>query len=382
MSMQSSSDRALFANQLRAVAIIAVIITHWCGVFWYSRDTVAQYIHAPVVEGPPSSVIQWLTIPSFNYGPFGVAIFFMISGFVIPFSLARLPPKNFLIARALRIYPTYIVASLIMVGLTYLSSRYWDQPFKLSRHTLFANLALINGDIYKPSIDLVNWTLSVEIKFYILAAVLYKSIRSGNLSSCVLMSALILAFCQWQVPLFTFFHLSLPWFSAEGFKAELICVIFMFTGTAFYHHYTGVKSTKELIILASTFLLMFFLCWPLTSWAPQLNDVAQNYLYGAIAFAASYSLRRHFRPFAPLDFIANISYPIYALHSIIGYLSIRILMDMGCRFPVAALLSLGFVIALAYALHRIVEKPTMHLGKRLTPPKLESDRAKASHSPS
>jgi len=375
--MPPSSDRALFANQLRAIAIIAVIITHWCGVFWYSRDVVAQYIHAPALEGPPSSVIQWLTIPSFNYGPFGVAIFFMISGFVIPFSLARLTPKNFLIARALRIYPTYIVASVIMLGLSYLSSRYWNQPFKISTHTLLANLALINGDLYRPSIDLVNWTLSVEIKFYILAAILYKSIRSGNLNACLLASIMILAFCQWQAVIFDFLNISLPSFSVEGFKAELICVIFMFTGTVFYHHYTGAKSTKELAAQSSMFLILFFLCWPTTSWAPQLHDVAQNYLYGAAVFATSYALRRYFRPFQPIDFIANISYPIYALHSIIGYLTIRILMDMGCRFPVAGLLTLTFVVGLAYTLHRLVEKPTMHLGKRIAAPSSAAPREAA-----
>jgi peptidoglycan/LPS O-acetylase OafA/YrhL len=53
------------------------------------------------------------------------------------------------------------------------------------------------------------------------------------------------------------------------------------------------------------------------------------------------------------------------LHSIIGYLSLRILMDRGLSFPVSGLLTLFFVIGLAYALHRFVERPTMHLGKSL-----------------
>ncbi|QOC99424.1 hypothetical protein [Pseudomonas putida] len=55
--MQQASDRALFANQLRGVAVIAVLIVHWCGVYWFSRDVVASYIHAPIVEGPSSSMI-------------------------------------------------------------------------------------------------------------------------------------------------------------------------------------------------------------------------------------------------------------------------------------------------------------------------------------
>lgn len=376
------NDRALFANQLRAIAIIAVLIVHWCGIYWYARDTVATYIHAPVIQGPPSSLILYLTIPSFNYGPFGVAVFFLISGFVIPFSLARLSPVQFLISRAFRIYPTYITASLIMLLLVFFSSRYWDIPLNISPTVFAYNLGLINGNFFVPTIDLVNWTLAIEVKFYLLCALMYSSIKTGRITHYIGAAVIILAFCEWQEPLFNYFGLSTPSFSYDTLKTELMCIIFMLIGTCFYHHYVGNKTSSELITGAASLFVLFLLCWPHTSWLGQIPTVAQNYFYAIVLFSATYWLRRYARPFAPLDFIANISYSIYVLHSIIGYLTIRILMDITLSFPAALLGTIVFVFTLSYMLHKLVEMPTMRLGKRIATAvktirseALQSDRA-------
>ena len=43
-----------------------------------------------------------------NWGPFGVALFFVISGFVIPFSFETYGRLDFIVARFFRIYPTYL----------------------------------------------------------------------------------------------------------------------------------------------------------------------------------------------------------------------------------------------------------------------------------
>ncbi len=42
-----------------------------------------------------------------NFGAFGVALFFLISGFVIPLSFQSYGRLDFLVARFFRIYPTY-----------------------------------------------------------------------------------------------------------------------------------------------------------------------------------------------------------------------------------------------------------------------------------
>lgn len=361
--MQKDSDKAIFANQLRGLAVVAVIIVHWCGIFWGAREVVASYIHAPVLEGPSSSMIYWLTLPTFNYGPFGVAVFYLISGFVIPFSLARSAPLKFLVARAFRIYPTYIAASFIMLGLVYLSSVYWGQDFTMQVNKFLWNLLLVQNNVGVGSIDLVNGTLSVEIKFYILAALMYGAIKSGNSYPIILFSLATLAACQLLPGGVAGF--GMPAYLVDSLQTEFLCVIFMFIGTGFYHHYTGTYSSKQLVAYASILLLIFLLCWPHTSWANQIPSSPQNYVYGLIVFGVSYTMRRYFRPIAPLDFMAKISYSVYVLHSIIGYLSLRILLDKGFTFPVSGLITLIFVLCLSYALHRLVEVPTMHMGKKL-----------------
>jgi len=343
--------------------VVAVIMVHWCGIYWGAREAVASYIHAPVIEGPPSSMSRWLDIPTFNYGPFGVSIFFLISGFVIPFSLARTAPLKFLVARFLRIYPTYIVASFTMLLLVYLSSRYWGQSYTLSLSNLVANLTLVQENLSIPSIDLVNWTLSIEIKFYLVAALLYMAIRKGNPLPIIFYAVLVLAFCSVPTSLWPPGLTSV--ISIDSLKTELMYTVFMFVGTGFYHHYTGDHSGRQLFQYCAVLLVIFMLCWPRTSWVGPTSDVPQNYMYGLLTFGVSYLFRDKFRPIWPLDFLANISYSVYVLHSIIGYLSIRILMDQGCTFPVAGLLTLIFVLVLAYGLHVLVERPTMHMGKNL-----------------
>lgn len=364
-SLPIAGDRAIFANQLRALAIISVLIVHWCGIYWYARDTVATYIHAPAIEGPPSSLIGALTIPTFNYGPFGVALFFLISGFVIPFSLQRLSPAQFIISRFFRIYPTYIIASLVMIFFVYMSSGYWNIPFSLSVARVISNLALFNDNLGHPTIDLVNWTLAVEVKFYIACSILHKTIKSANTRNLILFSVLVLVFCEWQGKLFELLSIKNTNISMDSLKTELMCIVFMFIGTCFHYHYIGKKSWKELAVETSTLLLIFIMCWPHTFWAGQMPNVPQNYIYALSVFSVAYYFRRFARPFAPLDFVANISYSIYVLHSIIGYTIIRICMNVGASFPVSLFITIVSVFTMAYLLHISVEMPTMRLGKRL-----------------
>jgi Predicted acyltransferases len=151
----------------------------------------------------------------------------------------------------------------------------------------------------------------------------------------------------------------------ESLKTELMCVISCSSAPASTTTTPVPTAPASSTIYSAILLTLFLVCWPHTVWLDQMPSVPQNYIYGFLVFTVSYCLRRFFRPLAPLDFIANISYSIYVLHSIIGYLSIRILMDKGLSFPVSGLLTLLFVLGLAYLLHRWVEVPTMHLGKRL-----------------
>jgi peptidoglycan/LPS O-acetylase OafA/YrhL len=91
--------KILFADRLRGIAALMVLISHHYGVFWgkNERVIVANMINAPALEIQTPSYIEWLwKIPHFSWGLCGVAIFFLISGFVIPYSLRKYSLTNFL----------------------------------------------------------------------------------------------------------------------------------------------------------------------------------------------------------------------------------------------------------------------------------------------
>ena len=113
-----TSQKIEFANSLRGIAALSVVTGHYLGTFWKLTDAVAGLtgiVRSPVV----SPVFVELVISSpINLGAFGVALFFLISGFVIPLSFQSYGRLDFLVARFFRIYPTYWIglsASLVVL---------------------------------------------------------------------------------------------------------------------------------------------------------------------------------------------------------------------------------------------------------------------------
>lgn len=360
--MKQQNNKVIFADQLRGIAVIMVLLAHWCGVYWYNRDVVANYIHAPLEATAAPSWIDIIVPPTFNYGTLGVAIFFLISGFVIPFSLKRLSPLGFLVARALRIYPVYIVGSVIMLIGTWASSRYWNIEYSLDAFNIGSNLFLINNDFAQPTIDLINWTLAVEIKFYIVCALLITFIRKFNTTALVATAAIILAYCEWlpqsfdSIQIFGGRALSL-----SNLKWQLILIVYMFIGTMFFYYHSEKISSKEFLAQTTVLAVMFVTGISHTSFMSPVT--IYNFTYGLIIFSIAFYLRQYARKNAVLDFMAKISFPIYATHSILGYTIIRVLTGNGVPAELALLIVLCATIALSLLIHIGIEKPCVTLGK-------------------
>jgi peptidoglycan/LPS O-acetylase OafA/YrhL len=120
-------------------------------------------------------------------GYFGVQLFFIISGFVLalPFAEHHLSGgravslKAYFQRRLSRLEPPYIVSLLILMAVKVVAD---PEPvvraLTLSPHLaahLFYVHSLVFGDINQPgyvSINLVTWSLEVEIQFYLLAPLL------------------------------------------------------------------------------------------------------------------------------------------------------------------------------------------------------------------
>lgn len=106
-------------------------------------------------------------------GVAGVALFFLISGYVIPLSVGpRLRLAPFLTRRLFRIYPLYLatLAALLVGGMTDVLPR-WADMATASPARWAANLLLIQDFVGQPAFLGVSWTLIIELIWYGLFAV-------------------------------------------------------------------------------------------------------------------------------------------------------------------------------------------------------------------
>ena len=125
-----------------------------------------------------------------KYGFLGVGLFFMISGYVIFFSVRKYSPLQFLLARGVRLYPCFFAAVLFTSGCCWLSN---DPTFAVSPVQLLANLSMVAPLFGHHYIDGVYWTLVVELKFYLLIFLLMLPGKAKLLEGFFLLWPLLIA---------------------------------------------------------------------------------------------------------------------------------------------------------------------------------------------
>ncbi|MFE2040199.1 acyltransferase family protein [Streptomyces sp. NPDC059477] len=111
---------------------------------------------------------QFPTLHSwFAYGPLGVQIFFVISGFVICMSGWGRPLKSFFASRASRLLPAYWVAVVLVTAVFALPAVMYEA---VTPSEALVNLTLLQEPVGAHRVLGVDWTLWVEIRFYALFA--------------------------------------------------------------------------------------------------------------------------------------------------------------------------------------------------------------------
>ncbi len=366
MALQTTR-KFVFADQLRGIAAVLVLVSHWLGTFWTARDVVSTQVFAPVMDGPTPPWVAAVAAVPVNLGALGVALFFMISGFVIPFSFRTHGTAGFLAARLLRIYPVYWVALGAGLAVRYGSAWYWGQPFGVGRLVVLTNALLINDLVGVGSIDLVNWTLVIELKFYLLYA---------------LARHFILRWRGWAVIALGVVSAGLGWGAVlllphVPFRAATIVTVlanqamlmpFMLLGSLLALHVQGRLSGAAVALSSAVVLALFMLAWSVGPDAASAVAVGRTYVLGWAIFAACAMLRAWFAPKRVLGGLASISYPLYLVHSVIGYAVLRGLLDAGAgaagALAGAAVVSIGF----ATAVHWAVERRAIRFGRRLAFP--------------
>jgi peptidoglycan/LPS O-acetylase OafA/YrhL len=162
----------------------------WVVLFHLDRGNVITALTARL---PP-----WLSYAIFGYGSAGVAVFFVLSGFVIAHSLERrnmttAELARFAIRRSIRLDPPYWGSMALIVAIaTAIALRHHEPAHLPDEKQILAHITYTQELLGVPELQVVYWTLTYEIQFYLVYAtsMLLKRPLSWALYGLALFSAL------------------------------------------------------------------------------------------------------------------------------------------------------------------------------------------------
>jgi peptidoglycan/LPS O-acetylase OafA/YrhL len=361
--------RIWFAHMLRGLAAAVVAVHHLGEAFWLANPALAQLAHTEplcsIPELPHLVVARYAARIGLAGGPLGVALFFLVSGFVIPISLDRVSWKQFLAQRAFRLYPTYWAGLTLTCLVMVLYAMVHEKPRPVPFSAFWRNLTLCRDWLGAPSLDGITWTLEIEIKFYFLCALL-TAVSTLQNARALLVSMACLA-----LTLYLTGYLDPSMAERASSLNRLRQVIgcsapflpYMFIGTCFYNHYCGRWSTGKLCSMSALLYSLAFVSLRHSPQASQTILFLGSYSTALLAFAAAYILRDRLPHSQVLDWLARVSYPLYCVHGVVGYVLLSEFTSRGVN-PYAAIgLTFGIVLVSAYLVHLAVEQPGIRLGR-------------------
>ncbi len=242
---------------------------------------------------PPESIIK----QSGAWGWTGVQVFFIISGFVIPYSMfvnnySLNKVWIFLKKRIIRIEPPYLISIVIVLLLNYVSAllpSYKGQPFAIDWANVAGHVAYLNiftGD--KWLLD-VYWTLAVEFQYYLLIAAAYGLVVSKSIFYRLIFFTGFIGLMFLKIP-------------ATGFIMPFTGYFML--GILMFQYYCNIIEGKEFWILL---LLCFAVLFYLLNW--QMVAIAAASIC-IIAFV------KNVPPFFRL--LGTVSFSLYLVHIPVG----------------------------------------------------------------
>lgn len=171
---------------------------------------------------------NWIT-KAFEQGYLGVYIFFIVSGFVIPYSMyvKNYQLKNFgkyIAKRTVRIEPPYVIFVLLL-----LLWNYWLFHFRghgteilYDVKQFFLNITYLAPFFGVKWIIVIFWTLAVEFQFYILTGITYNLLMRNALIRYTVMIAFLGGGLLIPEKYFTVFNYYV--FFALGFQTFLFVI--------------------------------------------------------------------------------------------------------------------------------------------------------------
>ncbi|WP_189418907.1 acyltransferase family protein [Cellvibrio zantedeschiae] len=299
-------------------------------------------------SGHPDLILQLLK--SRFAGAVAVDVFFVISGFLICASWERNSFSQFVIARALRIYPALIVCVLLSVFvlgfLLTTESSYFSRP-EVWEYLKY-NVSLLTNKYYLPGVfethpdKAVNgsiWSLPYEIRLYACLALLgvLSLLKPGRyLLACV---AIGLAY-SFDLLSYVHFPMDKSWKNlAPFFMAGAFCWIYR----------------KSIVLSAPILALMIIGCIAFCK-----TDKFIYFYFITLVYATFYLVYIPQLKWSPKK---DVSYGVYLYGWPVQQLVLHFV--PGCTPELNAVLSVIFALILGYLSWEFVESPALALRKKI-----------------
>ena len=149
------------------------------------------------------------------------------------------------------------------------------------------------------------------------------------------------------------------------FTYSFISLLFMLIGVCFYNFYRKHWSRGTFLASIAVLLLAFILAYINGPSQEHIVVYSVNYLAALVVFAVVYRIQGMLKPNRALNFLGDISYPLYVLHGVNGYILLSVLDGFSINPYISLIITFTVIIAITYLLHRFVEEPSNMFGKRL-----------------
>jgi peptidoglycan/LPS O-acetylase OafA/YrhL len=339
MTASVRKPRLAALDGLRLIAALAVAGYHYTTA-WRIDET------SPPITFLPTTV--HVTV----YGFLGVEFFFLISGFVICMSAWGRTLGEFFTSRISRLYPAYWVAVVI----TAVVAVVWgmDTIAASGRPTflqVLVNLTMLQEPMGVSGVDGVYWTLFVELRFYLLMALLLRggyTYRKMAIFCCVWMTVAVLGPRLLNEQLNELFITDYAPYFIAGITMYLIR---RFGATPLLYGIVGFAWIVSLQRVNERMADMHP-GFPAPAW-PAMVIITGSYLVLLlVALGRTDKITWRWLPVA-----GALTYPFYLLHQRIGYTIIRA-GYYHTSLPVWVLIvgTIVLVLGLAWLVHRYLER--------------------------
>ena len=332
----SPGSRFAELDAFRGVAVLMVVAYHYL----LRYDAVAReggFVgHAgPMADG----AADWA-----RPGLYGVHLFFMISGFVICWSLSTATGlRGFALSRFSRIYPAFWIAALATFAIVH---AFGLPGREVGIGELAVNLTMLQDWFGVARVDSAYWSLTVELTFYAWAALLY---ACGQLPRAEL----------FFLPAMALGVLQSSGLAEVPYSIRMLLIVehahLFAAGIVYYRIYRGARRARDAAFLVLTMACGFAIYPP--------ADAAL--LAGFhVPFALAATGRLGWVATRPLTWLGGISYTLYLLHQNVGYVVIREVREAGGSSFAAVGVAAALVLVLAQALSILVERPASRALRR------------------